>query len=220
MTLALPKWGLTPLGLGGLVPLLLALRGLRPGAAAALGGLFGLAFNLGVCYWVAGVVQYSGHLPGPLAGLVLFLLLGVLAIWPALWAAVLSLAWSRGASGIALGALAWAGLEWVRSWFLTGFPWMDLGYLLTPWTQLIQTADLGGVALSSALVAGTNLALAAAVRGRVKPLALALACWLLAFGYGGWRLAQVDRLAQAAPQVQVQVVQGNVDQSQIGRAHV
>ncbi len=56
-----------------LVPLLLALDGVRPGRAALLGGLFGLAFWLTTFPWIYHVVHRFGGLPAPLAGVALVL---------------------------------------------------------------------------------------------------------------------------------------------------
>ena len=43
---------------------------------------------------------------------------------------------------------AWVVLEWWRGWFLTGFPWMSLGYSQTD-TFLAGLAPVGGVPLVS-----------------------------------------------------------------------
>lgn len=42
----------------------------------------------------------------------------------------------------------WLVFEWTRSWILTGFPWLELGYTQTP-TWLFALAPLGGVYLVS-----------------------------------------------------------------------
>jgi len=214
MVLAMPKFGLTALGLVGLLPLILSLKEASPRQALISGLIFGFGYSLGLCYWIAGVMVRYGGLPGLLAGLVLLALVAILAFYHGVWAVAVARLWGAGRWLIPGGGLAWVGLEWIRSWFLTGFPWMDLGYLLTPWPLFTQTADLAGVALSGALVAATNLALALALAGpgRLKVLLVTALLWLLAGGYG---LLSLDRLAdwsRAAPKVAVRVVQGNIDQ--------
>lgn len=52
--------------------------------------------------------------------------------------------------------LVWVGLEWVRSWALSGFAWYYLGHAQHRWGALIQIADLGGVYTISLLVAAVN----------------------------------------------------------------
>ena len=52
--------------------------------------------------------------------------------------------------------LVWVGLEWVRSFLLTGFAWYYLGHAQHEFASLIQVADLGGVYAISFLVAAVN----------------------------------------------------------------
>jgi apolipoprotein N-acyltransferase len=52
--------------------------------------------------------------------------------------------------------LVWVGLEWVRSFVLTGFAWYFLGHAQFRFASLIQIADLGGVYLISFIVAAVN----------------------------------------------------------------
>ena len=214
VVLAGPRFELPLLGLFGLVPLVLALRGARPRQAAVLGGLFGLAQSLGQLYWIAGVVEHYGHLPSWAAGGILFLLLALMAIYPLFFSLAVAFLWTRPAWLVWGGGFLWVGLEWIRSWFLSGFPWMDLGYILTPWTLFTQMADLGGVALAGLLVVALNLALAQALAGprRYAGLALAAAAWAGAFFYGQLSLGALERAVAAAPQVEVQAVQGNINQ--------
>ena len=44
-----------------------------------------------------------------------------------------------------LNGSAWCGLEWIRGWFLTGFPWNGLGVGLKNDLVMIQIVDLIGV---------------------------------------------------------------------------
>lgn len=50
----------------------------------------------------------------------------------------------------------WVGLEYVRSFALTGFAWYYLGHSQHQYLQVIQVADLGGVYLVSFLIAAVN----------------------------------------------------------------
>lgn len=215
VVLALPKFGLWPLGLVALVPLRLALAGLSFGPAFWLGGLYGLASGFGLLYWIANVISHYGGLSGLAAGLIVLGLVSLLSLWPALWSGLIASLSQRGRSAILFGAFFWVGLEWIRSWFLSGFPWEDLGYVLTPWPVLVQMADLGGVGLAGLLVLATNLSLAEAILkpGRWRRLAVLALAWAAAWGYGAWQLDRTAELARTAPRVAVRVVQGNIDQT-------
>jgi apolipoprotein N-acyltransferase len=50
----------------------------------------------------------------------------------------------------------WVGLEFIRSWLLTGFAWYYLGHTQHDFLAIIQVTDLGGVYLVSLLVAAVN----------------------------------------------------------------
>ncbi|MGF1677916.1 MAG: apolipoprotein N-acyltransferase [Candidatus Methylacidiphilales bacterium] len=57
-------------------------------------------------------------------------------------------------------AFGWVGLEWLRGWMLTGFPWLLLGASQWKMAGLIQVAEWGGVGLVSFLVAFISVVLA------------------------------------------------------------
>ena len=50
----------------------------------------------------------------------------------------------------------WVGLEFARSYLLSGFAWYYLGHSQHHWLGLIQIADLGGVYAISFLIAAAN----------------------------------------------------------------
>lgn len=171
----------------------------------------------------------------------------LLAIWCALfpmaWYALFSaLAWRlrqdlarpfpgagllfmQSAAGLVLAALfaaaLWTGLEWVRAWLLTGFPWNQLGISQYRRIGLIQVAAVTGVYGISFVVMLVNAALAVEVtriiRYAIAPgrrgfpwhfalvtLALIPVCW--------WG-SQPDSLPpESAPSLTVLAVQGNLPQ--------
>lgn len=117
---------------------------------------------------------------------------------------------------IALGLLAggmWGTMEWLREFFLTGFPWISLASSLSAWPAWSRARpSAGGIGLGALLTRGVWL-----IRGRglVTPARLAgvaLLAGLAALGI--WRMAQEP--AQS-PKVGVSVVQGNVVEPQVGR---
>lgn len=101
----------------------------------------------------------------------------------------------------------WLALEYGRAHFLSGFPWLALGYVPSPLREL---APLGGVWLVgwATLTVCTLLAWA----GQQKSQRAALAAGLLALG--GWACRWLSFTTPVGPPLTVALVQGNIDQLQ------
>lgn len=54
----------------------------------------------------------------------------------------------------------WAALEFIRSFFLSGFPWFFIGHTQYQWTPLIQIADITGVYGISFIIVMVNACIA------------------------------------------------------------
>jgi apolipoprotein N-acyltransferase len=122
----------------------------------------------------------------------------------------------------------WTGLEFVRSFLLTGFSWYYLAHTQHSFLALIQIADLAGAYAVTFLVAAGNAWLFEVLfrqewfrqwfrlpqtgRASVRSLAVqgaTLLCLLGAvLGYGCWRLSQAD----FAEGPRVALLQTNLDQ--------
>lgn len=120
-------------------------------------GLFGVGFFGAGVSWV--YVSISEHSATPQIIALLLTALFVLAL--ALLFVVQGGVWKRWLQG-RFGALSFVGLwvlfEWLRSWLLTGFPWLYLGYATLD-TPLAAWAPVGGVWLTSLMMAGCGIAL-------------------------------------------------------------
>jgi apolipoprotein N-acyltransferase len=126
------------------------------------GYVLGLVF-IGGCFWWVGTATPFG----------LAVMLLVLSFYPALWFLLvvrllkpvtesplpfrLLLSYACAASAF------WITLEWLRSWFLTGFNWNELGVSQVPNLFLRQFAALGGVPLLSFALVLVGIFLAEAV---------------------------------------------------------
>ena len=231
LALAMPgRVGWWPLLFVALVPLLLVTLSARPGRSALVGFVCGLVTHLALLYWILIVLGRYGGLPFYLSLPGLVLLAAYMALYPAVFCALLSLlagrSWHRERPVAALVWLApvlWVGLDWLRSVLFTGFPWMDLGYGLYAQPQLIQSADLGGhhlvtfgVVLCNSLLVGIVDRQRRDVRWNIhrERGLLLLACATLVFlgGYSAVRYRVAVHYGPRALQAQVAVVQGNVDQ--------
>ena len=198
-----------------LVPLVLALDGLRPQRAALLGLLFGFAFWLTVMPWIFHVVHRFGGLPAPVAFLALLLTAAGLSLPFGAMTALAALAAPRSAAArLLVFPAAWLVQELIRTYLFSGFPWALAAYPLAPWPLLTQTAALGGAALASFLVVLVNSALAEAARPpgrRAAALATASGVVALAVGFGALRLSRPEEIA-AGPGLRVLLVQPDVAQ--------
>lgn len=203
-----------------LVPLMVALR-----FQAERAGAFRMGLLAGAVFWIASIwwlsrVTIVGWL--------------VLAMYCAIYIGLFALAiheWLRrfGAERIlpnlgmmVFAACAWAGLEWFRSTFATGFAWNPLGASLYRNIALLQPAAWGGAYAVSALIVWVNAGIAVTViryierRGRwgrrphvetmLGVLVLALTFW------GGARRAQ--SLADGPRELRVALIQTAIPQDE------
>lgn len=218
LALALPKFNLTPLLWGGLLPLLWILQGQRGRSAFLWGFLQGLVQNLVMFYWIVYVTVVYGNLPWVVGGAVLLLLAGYLSLYRGFWAWLYTWGAARGLAGYWWGPVLWVSLEFLQTYLITGFPWMLLGYGLHQSSSLLQVVDLTGVYGLSALVVLVNIAIydfcVGWTTGRRPWRSLALASLALAavFGYGLWRLPGVQQEMARSPRLTVAVAQGNIEQ--------
>lgn len=215
-----------PFGLFPLMPLTLAALFLlaedeRPRRAFLLGWLFGFAeFAFGV-YWIYISIHLIGGADIWLAVAMLVLLVAAMGVFSAtvVWAAAY-LAPRRGWRRyvVALPAL-WALIEWVRSWILSGFPWLAAGYSQTdsPLAGFGPIAGVFGISWTVALTAGLLVLIVRPPGGSGRPprsahRMLALAALILVWTLGFWVRA-VDWTQPAGPPIKVSMMQGNIAQS-------
>jgi len=202
----------------------LALTAVAPSVrdAAWRGWLAGTAATIPLYYWIAYTVAVMGKLgwlTGGVAALLVSAYIG--AYFSAAGAAARRLAGRFGGKGLWAFPLVWVGLELARSYLLTGFPWMLLGYALSGNPLLRQAADLAGVLGLSFLLAlsGVSLYLAAssfserAWRKGICRAFPAAAAVLFLSAYGAGSLAGRGTGAPAAPPLKVAIAQGGIDQS-------
>ncbi len=217
LALSFPRIELAAVAWVALIPLfrVMSARPFRSGFSAGV-GFFGL-----VLYWLNIVMTTYGRLP-PVFSLVAYLLLVfylALFFGAATWAAC-RLREKLKLSIVLTLPVLWVALEFVRSFFLSGFPWATLGYSQQSHLAVIQSADLFGVYGLSFLLILTNASLAecwpafkekSASHVPWMGIAVSAALFFANLGYGYWRLEQ--DLDSRAETLSTAMIQGNIDQS-------
>jgi len=214
----LAVFSFAPFGWFLLAPLALALlleslRHSSPRAAFWRGWLFGLGlFGVGV-FWIRISLNEFGNLPPVAANLLTLLFVAVMALFVALFAwAQRRLAPEPGPRVLLLVFPAlWMLIEWIRGWFLTGFPWLTLGYSQTdgPLSGYAPLLGVHGVSLAVALSGALLWGLARWTRWhRLSAGLLLIALWAGGLGLGALRWSE-----PAGEPLRASVVQASVPQS-------
>ena len=202
-----------------LAPLLAALGGVSLRRAFALGWVCGVVYFTGTLYWITWVMAVYGDLQPVVATLVNGLLIVYLALFPAVFAVVVRrLVVSYGPRALLVSPLVWVSTELGRTYLLTGFPWVLLGYSQVTVLPVAQAASVFGVYGLSGLVAAVSATIAYATTvgsafRRTLPLFAVLFLIFAIAGWGSFRVARGE-LAGGGTAVRVALVQGNVEQRQ------
>ncbi len=227
LTASFPGVGLDWAAWGALVPLLIASCNVSYWAGFRLGFIAGLVHYLSLMYWLVHTFKAYGQLPLYLGVPVLFLLSAYLALFIGAFAGLTVYLYRRPAWGWTMIPASWVAVEYLRSFLLTGFPWELLGYTQFGRLHLIQISDMLGVyGVSFLLVLGNTaiflILVLAAGQGSNRPFhgmkaigvcgCVFAAVLAAAWGYGVWRVRQVDEQTRHLPAVKIAVVQGNIDQ--------
>ena len=186
----------------------------RPRQAAWSGFCFGAGtFGLGT-WWLYVSVHGFGGAPVWLTGMVVLGLVGIMALYHALlgYLAVRLLPVRDGWRYFAGLPGLWLLTEWLRGWFLSGFPWLTLGESQTD-TWLRGFAPVTGMYGISALLLLGSGSLLALLRGTVRLRAPALCLLLLPWPLG-LALTHVDWTHPDGPPISVAVLQGAIPQDQ------
>jgi apolipoprotein N-acyltransferase len=223
---AVPPFGVSPLALVALAPLIWAVTSAPSGrAAVARGALASLAVTLLVFHWLPGSVHAFFGL-SPVWSWLVFPIYGLFAQPQLLIWALVRWRWRKqhGVVTMLASAAAYTGLDWLAPKLFHD----TLGVAFFPegaggsggW--VIQVIDLGGIYLLTFVAMFTTevaYAAATAVRGTPDAAArralwggagLAAAVWAAIVAYGGLRRAEINDAITAAPTLAVGVVQANI----------
>jgi apolipoprotein N-acyltransferase len=220
LTASFPKIEWQILAWIAFVPLFYAIKNKSAAVGLKLGFFTGIVHYTSLLYWIPGVVVTYGGLPMPVSWAVLLLLVMYLSLYLMVFAGSLSRLDKDTSMSLWLAPFLWSGLEFVRAFLLSGFPWENLGCSQYKWLRLIQISDIFGIYGLSALIVAVNAGIfeLCDALGRKRTL-----CWKPAFVvgltmagflvYGTLRMAQVDTTTTSAPKRTVTLIQGNIDQA-------
>ena len=191
----------------GFVPLFFVLQNKSKSKA------FWLSYLTGIIFWF-GIINWLVHVT--LTGLI------VLVLYLALYFSIFGLLVSAyslklRAYSLLLTPSIWVLLEYVRSHFLTGFPWALLGYSQYLNLPIIQIADITGVWGVSFLVMLVNVAVYSVVSRKlsvisaIKKHMAVILCIIFTLTYGYFRINNLQLKAYSL-KLKVSVIQGNIPQ--------
>lgn len=216
LPLAFAPFDLFPLAVLAPVLLFWSWLGLTPRRAWRRGYWFGLGmFGAGVNWVFVSMYEFGGVSMGLSLFLTTVFVL-FLALFPALLGYCLARFCNGGAmtSTLSLAVVypaGWVLFEWIRGWFLTGFPWLNLGYsqLASPLAGLAPVAGVYGVSLATALSAGWLLLLVTARHARAR---LAWGAALLVLWGGAALLNTLSWTQPAGAPLRATLLQGDIPQ--------
>ncbi len=176
-----------PAALCSVVLFLYALHRGGQGAPFMTGWLYGAGFFGAGASWVYVSINVYGHAPPPLAALLTGLFCLGLAILTGLQASLyMRIAGVGRPPKIALFTALWVLFEWLRSWLLTGFPWLYAGYATLD-TPAAGWAPYVGVFGQSFIVVALAGCLASAILASAEQRpkrALGTGVWVLVAALG------------------------------------
>ena len=214
LALSFAPFGWWPLAILMPAVLMWLWEGATPRRAAVIGFWFNAGTFSAGTYWLYIAIKLIGHAPLVLA---LFLMVGFIAIMGAYQAL---LGWlvakylpQRGAMRWLVGIPgAWLLVEWWRSWFLSGFGWLALGYAHTDnWLGgLAPVIGQFGLGLLTLLLAGALMTLLLGdKRSRIVSGGLFVVIWGAAFAVRG-----IEWTEPYSRPITVAVVQGAIPQDE------
>jgi apolipoprotein N-acyltransferase len=212
-----------------LAPLLVAVYRKRLLQACGLGFVAGAVYFGGTLYWVTTVMVVYGDVPLVAALLINAAFVAYLALFVMVFAMVMArLTAASGPRALLVAPLVWVATELGRTYFLTGFPWVLLGYSQASVLPIAQIVSVFGVFGLSALVTSVSAACAFAVvlsstpvpagskvdvrRAAFTPLAATLVLVAMTAIWGGLRMRNGELLTSGEP-IRVGLLQGNVPES-------
>lgn len=178
-----------------------------------LAWVFGVGLFAGGTHWIYVSIHFFGGANAFIAGLMVFLFVLFMALFLLVfgWLASYFTHTSVALRLLLIFPAIWTLTEWFRGWFLTGFPWLQLGITQVD-TVLANYAPVSGVLGVTWLVALGAGALVLLIMGGIRERIMALLAGVLPV-IGGFALGQVQWTQPTGSPVYVSLLQANIEQS-------
>jgi len=188
-----------------------------PGLSFWYGWLFGVAFFGCGVYWIYISIHHYGKAPVPLSIVILALFVAVLALYPACQGYLLSRFFPKNNRYKFLLAFpaSFVLLESIRGWFLSGFPWLFLGYshIDAPVRGFATVFGVYGLSFVVAVTSGAIFSIFFYWRKNIK-FSFFLILFIILLWGSGFVLTKIDWTKQVGAEVPVSLIQGNIPQEE------
>jgi apolipoprotein N-acyltransferase len=194
-----------------LIPLLYACTFLPAKRAAGIGFWYGAGLFLTGTYWLYISVHVYGEAPLWIAIAIMLSLVVIMGYYYALATWLISRLYAGNPLLFLIAAPAvWVAVEWIRGWFLSGFPWMTLGYsqIDSPLAGFAPIVGVYGLSLALLISASAVVVMMETV-GKVR---LAVFTILVLPWIGGALLQHHSWTEAIGPDLRTTIVQGGVSQ--------
>lgn len=216
LPLAFAPFGFYPLAILAPAILLWTWLSATPRQAFWRGFLFGLGFFGVGASWVFVSIHQFGDTNIFLAGIITGLFVSILALFPAVNGYVITRFFRENTvSKLCLAfPSTWVLLEWIRSWFFTGFPWLFLGasQVNSPLHGFAPLVGEYGLSFIVALCSGLLVAMFQFTRTSNKWKIFLPGLLIIAIILSSNLLARIPWTQRAGNPLTVTLVQGNIPQ--------
>lgn len=184
----------------------------KPVVSFRRGFLFGLGWFAHGIYWLFYSLHFHGGMPAPVAIITIVLLSAYMGLFPAL-AFYLSnrlIHASKLKMLVLIYPVSWMIFDWLRGYFLTGFPWVQIGIAQID-TYLAGYAPLiGGLGVGLLVTVISGLIASSLFKANYKVTIPAIVVIYVA----GFLLSYIEWTEAVDEPIKVSLIQGNIPQAE------
>lgn len=203
-----------PMAFFCLVPLLVSLHREKPQRSFKKGFISGVVAYIGLIYWVTVAMNRYGGLDMFTSILIMLLLAFYMAVYVGVFCYVITILEVKYSLSILFSApFVWVILEYIRGFFLTGFPWALIAYSQYNFLPLIQVVSITGVYFISFLIVAVNCVFYYIWSKKKAHLPYSLfvaALFFLSIVYG---IIRLNEKTEYGDKKSVAIIQGNIPQN-------